>query len=163
MKIYLDEDIHPDVEALLRPVAEVKRAQRKGWDGLPDKEVYPKVVRAGFDLVITCNKSENSRRREGRFVANVLKELDCKREELPVPVIELWKEGIGNDWNKLKEVWPEFLAEIKGLAAKLGDIHEHRRAEAVAKLDRLEQAAALKREREQEPVIQQEKKITRER
>lgn len=144
MKIYLDNDVPRAVESLLDHLGEVKRAQRKGWHDVEDPAAYCLAVRAGFDLVVTCNTSQHPSRQEGGFITQVLDHLKCRVDELPVPIHPLWEKGVGNDFAKLlRGSWPDHLASIEAVGERCGHAHEKRRAEAVRQLERLEQRAGL--------------------
>ncbi|MBN9520131.1 hypothetical protein J0H58_16655 [bacterium] len=126
----------PDqVKSRLERFAQVVTARELGREAVPDKVAYALAVRDRFDLVVTCNSE-----RRTAFRDEALRHLSCREKDLPVPVYEL-HEPNSNQWPVLERRWDKHEARIRQELTDLGQKHERRRDEAIAKLDRLEQAA----------------------
>lgn len=135
-RVYLDNDVPAQVKEHLERFAEVVTAReldRRTW---PDELAYAQAVRDGFDLVITCNTE-----RRTAFKAETKRHLGCRDKDLPIPVYEL-HEPNSNRWPNLERRWERHEARIRQELTDLGQKHERRRAEAIAKLDQLERQAA---------------------
>lgn len=134
MRIYLDEDVHPEVKKRLAKFGEVVRAVELGRMGTPDEVAYCLAVRDGFDLVVTCNTQGKA-----GFQNEALRYLGCRVEDLPVPIYPL-RSG-GNDWANIEQRWETHEARINQVLTDLGQKHDKRREAAVSKLADLEAAA----------------------
>lgn len=146
MRIFLDQDVHPQVKELLEKKNHEVYAAPKG-PSVKDEVHYEQAVRGGFDLVITCNAGKEPKAREGNFVRNVEEHLAVREKDFPVPVHELWEPGIGNKWPGLRLRWDKHERQIEHHARQIEHTNsEKRHAQAVVKLEeQLARAEELRR------------------
>ena len=132
MRVYLDEDVYPEIKARLKHAVMWRTGPMTlSCTGSQDGPAYVEAVKRGYAL---DNYLQRSRSREIRQRSREAPRMSQK--DLPIPIYELTERGAEDRRAKLERAWPRHERQILHLGRQLEHASpEKRHREAVSNVE----------------------------